>query len=83
MLASKQVSKGTGYRRVKVISSLGTGSGQGAGTVPEGELSPARLRISVARMARWLRPTAAAGPLTTTEIDMLVVAEKHGPCSHV
>jgi DNA-binding MarR family transcriptional regulator len=49
------------------------------GTVPGGELSPARLRISVARMARWLRPTAAAGPLTTAEVDMLIVAEKHGP----
>jgi DNA-binding MarR family transcriptional regulator len=64
---------------VKVISSLARGTEPGAGTVPEGELSPARLRISVARMARWLRPTAAAGPLSTTEIDMLVVAEKHGP----
>jgi DNA-binding MarR family transcriptional regulator len=43
------------------------------------ELSAPRLRTAVARMARWLRPTAAAGPLTATEIDMLVVAEKHGP----
>jgi DNA-binding MarR family transcriptional regulator len=49
-----------------------------AGT-PDEELSPARLRIAVARMARRLRPTAAAGPLTTTEVDMLVAAEKHGP----
>ncbi len=43
------------------------------------ELSAPRLRTAVARMARWLRPTAAAGPLTATEIDMLVVAERHGP----
>jgi DNA-binding MarR family transcriptional regulator len=45
----------------------------------DSDLSPARLRIAVARMARWLRPTAAAGSLTATEVDMLVVAEKHGP----
>lgn len=43
------------------------------------ELSPARLRTAVARMARWLRPTAAAGPLTATEVDMLMVAERRGP----
>ena len=43
------------------------------------ELSSARLRIAVARMARWLRPTAAAGALTATEVDLLVVAERRGP----
>ena len=30
-------------------------------------------------MARWLRPTAAAGALTATEVDLLVVAERRGP----
>jgi DNA-binding MarR family transcriptional regulator len=43
------------------------------------DLSPARLRTAVARMARWLRPTAAAGSLTATEVDMLMVAERRGP----
>jgi len=54
---------------------------QGASTGPPDakELSAPRLRTAVARIARWLRPTAAAGQLTATEIDMLVVAEKHGP----
>lgn len=46
---------------------------------PSVELSPNRLRSAVSRMARWLRPTAAAGSLTTTEVDMLVVAEGRGP----
>lgn len=43
------------------------------------ELSAARLRAAVSRMARWLRPTAAAGTLTATEVDMLMVADKRGP----
>jgi DNA-binding MarR family transcriptional regulator len=46
---------------------------------PALELVPARLRIAVARMSRRLRPTAAAGALTATEVDMLLVAEKRGP----
>ncbi|HTT92556.1 MAG TPA: MarR family transcriptional regulator [Acidimicrobiales bacterium] len=45
----------------------------------DAEVSPARLRIAVTRMARRLRPTAAAGSLTATEVDMLVAAEKNGP----
>jgi DNA-binding MarR family transcriptional regulator len=51
------------------------------GTGPDisAELSPARLRIAITRMARWLRPTAAAGSLTSTEVDLLVVAERQGP----
>ena len=78
MLASKQVSR-EGYRRVEGAFQLGPGS-QGAGTVPRGEnCRRPDCGSSVARMARWLRPTAAAGPLSTTEVDMLVVAEKHGP----
>ncbi|MGH9106721.1 MAG: MarR family winged helix-turn-helix transcriptional regulator, partial [Acidimicrobiales bacterium] len=48
-----------------------------AGRPPE--LSPARLRIAVARLARRLRPTAAAGWMTAAEVDMLVVADKRGP----
>lgn len=55
--------------------------GAGAAPLPgaAAELSPSRLRMAVARMSRWLRPTEAAGTLNATEIDMLVVAEKHGP----
>lgn len=65
---------------MKVLSNYGPGPQVGGHTEPgEPDLSPARLRIAVARMARWLRPTAAAGSLTATEVDMLVVAEKHGP----
>jgi DNA-binding MarR family transcriptional regulator len=30
-------------------------------------------------MSRRLRPTAAAGALTTTEVDILVAAERQGP----
>lgn len=33
----------------------------------------------MARLSRWLRPTAAAGSLTPSEIDMLIMAEKRGP----
>jgi DNA-binding MarR family transcriptional regulator len=43
------------------------------------ELNTARLRIAVARLSRRLRPTAAAGSLTTTEVDLLVAIDRHGP----
>ncbi len=43
------------------------------------ELSPARLRIAVARLSRRLRPTAAAGPLTPSEVDVLRAASREGP----
>jgi DNA-binding MarR family transcriptional regulator len=43
------------------------------------EVNAARLRIAVTRLSRRLRPTAAAGSLTPTEVDVLVAAEKHGP----
>jgi len=43
------------------------------------EPSAARLRIAIARAARWLKPTSAAGALTTTEVDILLVAERRGP----
>ena len=39
----------------------------------------ARLRIAVSKMSRRLGPTAAAGALTPTEVDMLVVASRRGP----
>jgi DNA-binding MarR family transcriptional regulator len=56
-----------------------TGREEGLAADGGAELSPARLRIAVTRMARRLRPTAAAGSLTATEVDMLVAADKHGP----
>jgi DNA-binding MarR family transcriptional regulator len=39
----------------------------------------ARLRIAVARLSRRLRPTAAAGSLTTSEVDVLVAIDRQGP----
>lgn len=51
--------------------------GSPAGSAPE--LSAARLRIAVARLSRRLRPTEAAGSLTTTEVDVLLAAERQGP----
>ncbi|MGH9300121.1 MAG: MarR family winged helix-turn-helix transcriptional regulator [Acidimicrobiales bacterium] len=41
--------------------------------------SAARMRIAVFRLSRRLRPTKAAGTLTTTEVDVLVAAERRGP----
>ncbi|MGO9581369.1 MAG: MarR family winged helix-turn-helix transcriptional regulator [Acidimicrobiales bacterium] len=55
------------------LPARGTGPGQ------EPDLSAARLRIAVARLSRRLRPTAAAGQLTATEVDLLVAAERRGP----
>ncbi|HET9091100.1 MAG TPA: MarR family transcriptional regulator [Acidimicrobiales bacterium] len=49
------------------------------GIGPSDELDPARLRIALGRLARRLKPTAAAGSLTTTEVDVLVAAEREGP----
>jgi DNA-binding MarR family transcriptional regulator len=43
------------------------------------ELNAARLRIAVARFSRRLKPTAAAGSMTTTEVDVLVAIDRHGP----
>ena len=45
----------------------------------EPAVSAARLRIAVARLSRRLRPTTAAGSLTTTEVDVLVATDRHGP----
>jgi DNA-binding MarR family transcriptional regulator len=56
-----------------VITTRGLARGQGA------EASAARLRIAVARLSRRLRPTAAAGSLTTTEVDVLVAIDRRGP----
>lgn len=44
-----------------------------------GDMSAARLRIAVTRLARRLRPTEAAGTLTATEVDALIAAERQGP----
>jgi DNA-binding MarR family transcriptional regulator len=41
--------------------------------------APARLRIAVARLSRRLKPTAAAGSLTTTEVDVLQTVARLGP----
>ncbi|HXY45841.1 MAG TPA: MarR family transcriptional regulator [Acidimicrobiales bacterium] len=41
--------------------------------------APARLRIAVARLSKRLRPTAAAGSLTTTEVDVLQTVARLGP----
>jgi DNA-binding MarR family transcriptional regulator len=60
---------------MSLLESVPSGGGEADAT----ERSSARLRIAVARMARWLRPTAAAGALTATEVDLLVVAERRGP----
>ncbi len=38
-----------------------------------------RLRVAVSRLARRLRPTAAAGSLTTTEVEVLAAAGRLGP----
>ena len=43
------------------------------------DLNAALLRSAVNRVSRRLRPTAAAGTLTTTEVDILVAAERQGP----
>lgn len=49
-------------------------------SAPSG-LDPARLRIALARVSRRLRPTGAAARLTTTEVDVLLVAVRRGPAS--
>lgn len=53
----------------KPVTSVKEGSDAGA----------ARLRIAVARLSRRLRPTAAAGSLTPTEVDVLVAVDRRGP----
>ena len=56
------------------------GTGEKRGLSAAGlDTEAGRLRIAVSRMSRRLRPTAAAGSLTSTEVDMLVVAESRGP----
>ena len=55
------------------------GAARHSGTVATTEPTAARLRIAVARLSRRLRPTEAAGSLTTTEVDLLVAAERRGP----
>jgi DNA-binding MarR family transcriptional regulator len=41
--------------------------------------APARLRIAIARLSKRLKPTAAAGSLTTTEVDVLQTVARVGP----
>ena len=41
--------------------------------------APARLRLAVFRLSKRLRPTAAAGSLTTTEVDVLQTTARLGP----
>jgi DNA-binding MarR family transcriptional regulator len=53
--------------------------GEKAARAGGAELNAARLRIAVTRLSRRLRPTAAAGALTATEVDILVAAERRGP----
>lgn len=43
------------------------------------EGSAARLRLAVARLSKRLRPTAAAGSLTSAELDVLFGTDRHGP----
>jgi len=43
------------------------------------DLNTARLRIAIGRVSRRLRPTAAAGAMTSTEVDLLVAIDRHGP----
>jgi DNA-binding MarR family transcriptional regulator len=73
MLAGKQIDG------VEVITQDLAAPSRGPGPGGEQELSAARLRIAVARLSRRLRPTAAAGRLTATEVDLLVAAERRGP----
>jgi DNA-binding MarR family transcriptional regulator len=50
------------------------------GTVGEVQAeAPARLRIAIARLSKRLKPTAAAGSLTTTEVDVLQTVARVGP----
>jgi DNA-binding MarR family transcriptional regulator len=51
-----------------------------AATVDEVQAeAPARLRIVVARLSKRLKSTAAAGSLTTTEVDVLQTVARVGP----
>ena len=95
MLAGKQPNRGTVVTVMIVGDQpwtprrVGAGKAQAAGA-PTGTTGPvastyagpgtaARLRVAVGRMSRRLRPTAAAGHMSATEVDMLIVAERHGP----
>lgn len=63
MLASKQVLDEAMAAEVTQLSDFPAG----------------RLRIATTRLARRLKPTAAAGTMTTTEVDVLAAAERSGP----
>lgn len=72
MLASTQVFGNAAWMETQDLSSTTMAVGEAVG-------GAARLRIAVARLSRRLRPTAAAGSLTTTEVDVLVAVDHHGP----
>lgn len=67
------------HRVLEPPASTGVGEVREGCDVTETELSAARLRIAVARLSRRLRPTAAAGHLTATEVDVVIAAERRGP----
>jgi DNA-binding MarR family transcriptional regulator len=73
MLASKQVD-GSKVTAQEIVTS---NAEPDSASAPDA--SAARLRIAIARLSRRLRPTAAAGALTATEIDVLIAAERRGP----
>jgi DNA-binding MarR family transcriptional regulator len=80
MLASKQVDGvdvAEGGLIDKTVPAQRGGQAQHLGGEPES--NAARLGIAVARLSRRLRPTVAAGSLTSSEIDVLIAAARRGP----
>jgi DNA-binding MarR family transcriptional regulator len=72
MLASRQVSETA--QDVQMARMTNPGS---VTEISDG--SAARLRMAVARLSKRLRPTAAAGSLTSTELDVLFASDRRGP----
>lgn len=60
------------------VVDLGSRAAGHAGTSPESDV-PARLRRAVSMLARRLKPTAAAGSLTVSEVDVLATIAHRGP----
>jgi len=58
--------------QTRAVGSLSGGSGEESDEA-------ARLRIVLARLARRLRPTTAAGSLTTTDVEVLSTVARRGP----
>jgi DNA-binding MarR family transcriptional regulator len=59
--------------------STGKQSRQERGRPGEPDDEAARLRTAIGRLARRLRPTAAAGSLTTSEVEVLLTVARRGP----